>query len=156
MCNCSKTSPCNNCCAGVQCGCPPDYDVTALPTACKCCPPGYIYSDPTFTYPSGICTNSTGGLTDPIDCTSCEEGMSTDCVIYSGNTSICGVINKGDNLTAMLIKLCPGSEASALLLLQTIGLSTVLMDAFCGLVSLCTGTSGSGSVIIGGIVITYP
>ncbi len=140
-----------------------------------CCPDGYIYSGPTPNFPNGYCGTLVGSSrTDPFHCTetvppipcvSCEIGLTTDCVTYSGDIPIaCGPapgniygIIPGDTLTTIINKMCAANKNVIEAVLSAIGLDSDLASGLCQLVQNCpNSSSGSTIPIISSIIITFP
>ena len=149
MCNCNNNnSLCSRCSKGLTCQCPPDYTVASLPVDCGCCPSGYTWSGATPNYPNGVCTGAGGKQIEPIPCTPCEEAVQADCVILPAIS--CLGLPAGMTLTSFVTYLC--SDAFTFKLLQNIGLSNYLQDAFCEITSTCP-LVGSTTPIPGPIVV---
>jgi hypothetical protein len=156
MCNCnsSPASICNQCAQGNTCGCPPDYTVMPLSVPCGCCPAGYTYVPGTTANNPATCVDSTGTITkSPIPCPSCEETISSNCVILpAGN---CYSLPAGTTLTQFIEFMC-SSPVFIQKILTNIGLDVNLGSAFCQLVQNCP-PSGSGTTpILGAITVTFP
>ena len=164
MCNCNNNiSLCSRCSTGLSCGCPPDYNVLPLPVDCGCCPPDYDYIAPTANFPNGYCKDRTvfGITVATIPCTTCEDAITTDCVIYPGTATITcngAGIAPGDNLTTILSKMCASNPPVILAMLQAIALDTTygLKAAFCQISNFCSGIPGSTTPYIGPITFTIP
>lgn len=160
MCNC-KTSICDSCNSGFNCQCPPDYSVMPLPVPCNCCPPGFTYNNSSSStsarYPNGYCTGQ-GKTIDPIQCVSCEQAISTDCVTYTQLESVCqpSGIQKGDSLTVILAKICITNKPNIKALLSAIGNDIELLSGFCNLVQACGISPGNSTPQIGPISWTIP
>jgi len=152
MCNCtsSPANICNQCAQGNTCGCPPDYTVMPLPVACGCCPTGFVYIPATPNNPA-TCRDIDGKTALPIPCPSCEETLSSNCVIVPPVTCI-GFI--GGSVTDLSNHLC--SEAFITGLLVKINNSSVLATAFCRLVNACPATPVGSTPIIGPIISSFP
>jgi hypothetical protein len=153
MCNCSSTpaSICNQCAEGKTCGCPPDYTVLPQPIECTCCPAGYTYYGPTPNYPNGYCQGLSATAIILPTCNQCVDSMSSDCVQLPAIA--CLGLKEGSTVTDLARLLC--TEGFVLQLLQTIGLSTTLKQAFCEIVSVCP-VVGTTTPIIGPITVTLP
>lgn len=169
MCNCNNnaTSLCSRCSTGLSCGCPPDYSILPLPVTCGCCPDGYTFSATTNqNFPNGMCLNNNPLSANqlpiaPIPCTTCEDAITTDCVIYNGTATITcngAGITAGDNLTTILAKICPSNPPVILAMLQAIALDTTygLKAAFCEISNFCSGIPGSTTPYIGPISFSIP
>lgn len=174
-CNCNTTSQCGNCCAGVPCGCPPDYTVPAQPVDCKCCPGGYTYipayAGAAVGKGSNICMDSLGRTTEPIPCVQCVDRVPTDCVVYTGTIPITCAgssnpnflpganiygINPQDSLTTIISKMCITNEPVIMALLTAIGNSTTLLAGLCNLVGACGPVPGTSTPVIGPITWSIP
>lgn len=153
MCNCSSipANICTQCSLGNTCGCPPDYTVMPQPVICGCCPSGYTYSAPSNTYPDGICTSPLGATTNPIECNTCTESVSSDCVYLPAIQ--CLGLPAGTTVTQLAEFLC--SEAFATVIMTAISSSSTIREMLCGIVSECP-SGGSTVPVIGPIVVTVP
>ena len=151
MCNCnsSPSSICNQCAQGNPCGCPPDYTVTPLNTTCGCCPAGYTYVPATTNNPA-TCRDSLGGTRTPVPCPTCEETLSSDCVIVPPTS--CGFI--GGSVTDLAKFMC--SEPYIEKILQIIGNSVRLNTEFCQLVSSCPTVPATSAPHIGSVNVHFP
>ena len=154
MCNCSSipTNICNQCAQGNACGCPPDYTVMEKTVECKCCPIGYSYVPGATPNTSGTCVSSTGAVTATIACPSCEQTLSSDCVILPAIP--CLGLPAGYTTTELANFLC--SEKFILGLLVKINTSSTLATAFCQLVNACPPTPVGSTPIIGPIIVSFP
>jgi hypothetical protein len=166
MCNCNKISPCNNCCKGIPCNCPPTYPVATQPVPCNCCPNGYTFQGATPNFPSGYCLNDADRktVTSVIPCVVCEDTLPTDCVVYNGQipiacpsgvTNIYGII-PGDTLTDIITKMCISNENVLEAMLTAIGNSSRALAGFCHLVQRCGVSPGISTPIIGPITFSIP
>jgi hypothetical protein len=159
MCNCSPipANICTQCSQGNTCGCPPDYSVMIQPVNCSCCPSGYSYSLTEPSYPNGICVAdnpnavTTGYYVATIPCVPCEETIPANCVILPAVS--CLGVPANFTLTQFLNYMC--TEAYVLNLLQKIGLSTTLKQAFCQITATCP-IIGSSTPVLGPIIVTIP
>lgn len=153
MCNCnsSPASICNQCAQGNTCGCPPDYTVMPLSVPCGCCPAGYTYVPGTTANNPATCINSTGGTTLPIPCPSCEETISSNCVIVP---AVPCISFPGGTSTDLANHLC--SQAFILSLLVKINTTPALATAFCQLVNACPPVVSPSTPIIGPIIVRFP
>jgi hypothetical protein len=154
MCNCSSipANICNQCAQGNACGCPPDYTIQEKLVECGCCPAGYgNYQGPTRNYPNGTCTDLATGKTtvDAIACPSCEQTLSSDCVIIPK-----GNCYDGGTVTDLANYIC--SEAYIESLLIKIGKSVRLGTEFCQLVSSCPPVTGGTRPVIGSVTVRFP
>ena len=155
MCNCNRnsTSVCGPCSKGMMCQCPPDYNIAALPVDCGCCPSGYVWSGPTANYPNGLCTGPGGTITEPIECSPCEDSLDARCVILPSVP--CFGITAGTTLYYFITNyMC--SDAFWLNGLLKIGASTTLQSAFCNIVSTCPTVPGSTTPVSGPLTGTLP
>lgn len=159
MCNCSSApaSICNQCQAGNQCGCPPNYDIMPQPVPCDCCPTGYTFTTTNAKYPDGICQADSpnfvpfGMFTAAVDCNPCAETVSSDCV----RLPVVDCLGfPGGTLTDFLKYMC--SSAFIELYLRKIGLDPVLGSGFCQLVQNCPPPGSGTTPIIGSISVTFP
>jgi len=123
-----------------------------LPVECGCCPDGYTWSAATKNWPDGVCTNSLGGTTDPIECEVCEEGISDRCVFLSAGN--CFGLPATTTLNQFVEYLC--SQAFTQKILSNISTNQTSYNGFCNLVSGCGVSPGSSTPIIGPISWTIP
>lgn len=153
MCNCnsSPASICNQCAVGNPCGCPPDYTVMPQTVTCGCCPSGFTYVPGPTPNTSATCINGTGVTTAPIPCPTCEETLSSDCVLVPAVSCI-GF--PGGSVTDLSNHLC--SQAFILGLLVKINTSPTLATAFCQLVNACPPVVSPSTPIIGPIIVRFP
>lgn len=151
MCNCnsSPASICNQCAVGNPCGCPPDYTVMPQTVTCGCCPSGFTYVPGPTPNTSATCVDGAGRTTAPIPCPTCEETLSSDCVIIPK-----GNCYNGGTLTDLANYIC--SEAYIESLLQKIGLSVRLGTEFCQLVSSCPPVTSGTTPVIGSVIVRFP
>jgi len=151
-CNCGQPTQCNNCATGVSCGCPPDWAMLPLPPDCGCCPDGYTWSGATPNWPNGVCTDSVGTTTDPIDCEQCEESVSDSCVfLEAGN---CFGLPSGTNLKQVWEYLC--SQTFTRKILTNIATNQTTLNGFCNIVQSCGPSPGSSTPIPSPVVWTIP
>jgi hypothetical protein len=121
-----------------------------LSVPCECCPAGYTYVPGTTTNNPATCVDSTGTITkSPIPCPSCEETISSNCVIIPK-----GDCYDGGTVTDLANYIC--SEAYIELLLQKIGRSVRLGTEFCQLVSSCPPVTGGTRPVIGSVIVRFP
>ena len=155
MCNCnlSPASICNQCAVGNPCGCPPDYTVMPQTVTCGCCPSGFTYIPAGGTANNkATCINGTGGQTDPIPCPTCEETISSDCVIISADN--CYELPAGTTLTQFIEFMCT-NPVFIQKILTNIGNSVSLGNAFCQLVSSCPPVTGGTRPVIGSVRVRF-
>jgi hypothetical protein len=120
---------------------------------CGCCPEGYTWSGPTPNWPDGVCTNSTGTQIAPIDCETCEDSISANCVFLPAIE--CLGIKEGTTV-ADVMKTLFCSTAFWRLGIQIIASDQTTYNGFCNLVAGCGPVPGSTTPIIGPISWSIP